>query len=81
MIPLTEDPVLDPSSIPAGIPVIYQFQRMFAFMSDIPLSEYIRRRKMSLAAVDLQRGRRIIDIALKYGYSSPTAFTLSLIHI
>ncbi|WP_455649128.1 AraC family transcriptional regulator [Enterocloster citroniae] len=53
----------------------YQFQRMFAFMSDIPLSEYIRRRKMSLAAVDLQRGRRIIDIALKYGYSSPTAFT------
>ena len=45
----------------------YQFQRMFAFMSDIPLSEYIRRRKMSLAAVDLQRGRRIIDIALKYG--------------
>lgn len=53
----------------------YHFQRMFAYMAGIPLSEYIRRRKMSLAAVDLQGGReKIIDIALKYGYSSPTAF-------
>ena len=53
----------------------YHFQRMFAYMAGMPLSEYIRRRKMSLAAVDLQGGReKIIDIALKYGYSSPTAF-------
>lgn len=52
----------------------YQFQRMFAFMNDIPLSEYIRKRKMSLAVVDLQNGEKIIDISLKYGYSSPTAF-------
>ncbi len=53
----------------------YHFQRMFTFMSGIPLSEYIRRRKMSLAAVDLQGGdAKIIDIAGKYGYSSPTAF-------
>lgn len=29
----------------------YHFQRMFAYMAEIPLSEYIRRRKMSLAAV------------------------------
>lgn len=53
----------------------YHFQRMFAYMAGIPLSEYIRRRKMSLAAVDLQSGdEKIIDIALKYGYASPTAF-------
>lgn len=52
----------------------YQFQRMFGYLADISLSEYIRRRKMSLAAVDLQAGEKIIDIALKYGYSSPTAF-------
>ncbi|MCI9199449.1 MAG: AraC family transcriptional regulator [Lachnospiraceae bacterium] len=53
----------------------YHFQRMFAYIAGIPLSEYIRRRRMSLAAVDLQSGEgKIIDIGMKYGYSSPTAF-------
>lgn len=53
----------------------YHFQRMFAYMADTTLSEYIRRRRMSRAAADLQDGsRKIIDIALKYGYDSPTAF-------
>lgn len=53
----------------------YHFQRMFTYMAGVPLSEYVRRRKMSLAAVDLQGGdAKIIDIAAKYGYSSPTAF-------
>ncbi len=53
----------------------YHFQRMFTYMAGIPLSEYIRRRKMSLAAVDLQNGtEKVIDIAEKYGYHSPTAF-------
>ncbi len=53
----------------------YHFQRMFTYMAGVPLSEYIRRRKMSLAAVDLQgKDMKIIDVAGKYGYSSPTAF-------
>ena len=53
----------------------YHFQKMFVYMAEIPLSEYIRRRKMTLAAVELQTTKeKIIDIALKYGYSSPTAF-------
>lgn len=53
----------------------YHFQRMFAYMAGVPLSEYIRRRKMSLAAVDLQgKNMKIIDAAEKYGYHSPTAF-------
>lgn len=53
----------------------YHFQRMFAYMADIPLAEYMRRRRMSLAAVDLQSGdNKVIDVALKYGYNSPTAF-------
>lgn len=53
----------------------YHFQRMFSYMAGMPLSEYVRKRKMSLAAVDLQGGDvRIIDVAEKYGYSSPTAF-------
>lgn len=53
----------------------YHFQRMFTYMAGIPLSEYIRRRRMSSAATDLQRSdEKIVDIALKYGYTSPTAF-------
>jgi len=45
-------------------------------MAGVPLSEYIRRRRMSLVAVDLQSGGdKVIDVALKYGYSSPTAFS------
>ena len=53
----------------------YHFQRMFTYMAGVPLSEYIRRMRMSLAAVDLQStGIKIIDVAGKYGYNSPTAF-------
>lgn len=53
----------------------FHFQRMFSYISEVPLSEYIRRRKMTRAAFDLQNGNeKVIDIALKYGYDSPTAF-------
>ena len=54
---------------------VYHFQRMFACMTGVPLSEYIRRRRMSLAVADLKSNDvKIIDVALKYGYNSPTAF-------
>lgn len=53
----------------------YYFQRMFSYVADISLGEYIRRRKMTQAAFDLQTAdNKIIDVALKYGYSSPTSF-------
>ena len=52
----------------------YHFQRMFGLLAGVPLSEYLRRRRMSRAAADLQSGERIVDVALRYGYSSPTAF-------
>ncbi|MGY3777135.1 AraC family transcriptional regulator [Isobaculum melis] len=52
----------------------YHFQRVFSYMVGIPLAEYIRKRKLSLAAVDLQQGEKVIDVGLKYGYESPTAF-------
>lgn len=52
----------------------FHFQRMFSYIADLPLAEYIRRRRMSRAAADLQAGERVLDVALKYGYNSPTAF-------
>lgn len=54
----------------------FHFHRMFSYIADVPLSEYIRRRRLTLAAFDLQSSdQKVIDIALKYGYESPTAFT------
>jgi len=51
-------------------------QRVFAFVAGISLSEYIRRRRLTLAALDLQKSNiKIIDLAMKYGYGSPDAFT------
>lgn len=54
----------------------YHFKRMFSFLAGISLSEYIRRRRLTLAAFDLRDpSMKVIDIAVKYGYSSPDSFT------
>jgi len=54
---------------------VYHFQRMFSFITDIPLSEYIRRRRLTLAAFEIQDSDvKVIDLSLKYGYDSPISF-------
>ncbi|MBU5484433.1 GyrI-like domain-containing protein [Clostridium sp. MSJ-11] len=53
---------------------VYHYQRMFSYIAGIPLSEYIRNRRLTRAALDLQNGDKVIDVALRYGYDSPTAF-------
>lgn len=54
----------------------YHYQRMFGYITGVTLAEYIRRRRLTMAAVELQCTlERVIDIALKYGYESPDAFT------
>jgi len=53
----------------------YHLQRMFSYIAGVPLSEYIRRRRMTAAAFELQQsGGKVIDLALRFGYDSPTAF-------
>ena len=53
-----------------------RFQRMFTFMTDMTIGDYVKCRKMSLAAEDLKNTDiKVIEIALKYGYKSPEAFT------
>ncbi|MGG0555440.1 AraC family transcriptional regulator [Priestia aryabhattai] len=53
----------------------YHFKRMFSFLAGITLSEYIRRRRLTLAAFELKdKNVRVIDIAIKYRYNSPDSF-------
>ena len=53
----------------------YHFRRLFSFLAGITLSEYVRRRRLTLAALELAQGSaRVMDTALKYGYSSPDSF-------
>ena len=54
------------------------FSRIFSILADYSLSEYIRLRKLTKAAMDLRETtEKVIDIAIKYGYESADAFTLA----
>ena len=63
----------------------YHFGRIFYYITDMPISEYIRRRKLSLAAMELQNntphggGIKVIDLAVKFGYDSADSFTKAFI--
>lgn len=52
----------------------YHLRRMFSSLVGMPLSEYVRRRRMTLAAADVLSGRRLLDVAVLYGYGSTEAF-------
>ncbi len=54
----------------------YHFRRMFSFLAGMPLGEYIRRRRLSVAGLMLQKESvKVIDLALQLGYESPEAFS------
>lgn len=58
----------------------FYFQKGFAMLCGFPVGEYIRKRRLSLAALDLLQSRqKIIDIALKYHYDSPDSFTKAFV--
>lgn len=53
----------------------YHLRRMFSSLAGMPLSEYIRRRRMALAAAELvSRDDDLLDVAVRYGYGSTEAF-------
>jgi AraC family transcriptional regulator len=53
----------------------FHFLRMFEVVAGIPAGEYVRRRRLSLAALGLAAGNaRVVDQALRAGYDSPDAF-------
>lgn len=55
---------------------VFQLQRMFPYIAGVSLAEYVRRRRLTLAAFELKNaGTKVIDLAIKYGYESPEAFS------
>lgn len=54
----------------------YHFKRLFSLLSGITISEYIRRRRLTVAALKLKDPHaKVIDIAMQYGYHSPDSFS------
>lgn len=53
----------------------FHFQRMFTYICGITPTDYVRRRRLSAAALELaSENAKVLTVALKYGYESPTAF-------
>ena len=53
----------------------FHFQRMYHMITGVTIAEYMRRRRLTLAAQDILSGKKIIDVAYRYGYETPEAFT------
>ncbi|WP_175598053.1 AraC family transcriptional regulator [Paenibacillus luteus] len=53
----------------------FHFQRMFLMLTGVTVAEYMRKRKLTLAAQELAMSPvKVIDVAQKYGYDSPESF-------
>ena len=55
---------------------VYEFRRIFSFVVGCPVSDYIRKRRLSLAACDIMTNQKqdMLEISEKYGYTSQSAF-------
>lgn len=54
---------------------LYHFCRVFNLCMGVSVMEYIRERRLSLAATELSKGRKVIDIAVDYGFETSGGFT------
>lgn len=56
---------------------VYEFRRIFSFIVGCPVSDYVRKRRLSLAAIEIMTADKvdILGISEKYGYSNQSAFT------
>ncbi|MFE5793816.1 helix-turn-helix domain-containing protein [Streptomyces sp. NPDC056503] len=53
----------------------YHFRRLFSALAGMPLSEYVRRRRLTVAGAEVLAGERtLLEIAVRYGYGSGEAF-------
>jgi AraC-like DNA-binding protein len=53
----------------------WHFMHVFQAVVGLPVAEYVRRRRLSLAAEELEAGRSVVEAAFQWGYHSQSAFT------
>lgn len=55
---------------------VYEFRRVFSFIAGIPLGEYLRKRRLSVAAKELSLHKiKVTEAAARWGYDSPSSFS------
>lgn len=54
---------------------LYHFCRVFNLCMGVSVMDYVRSRRLALAATELIKGRKVIDIALEYGFETSSGFT------
>ena len=78
LVALVEDHLTDDLDLPgvaSGLGTTeYHLRRMFSSLAGMPLSEYVRRRRMAVAAADVLGDGDLLGIAVRYGYGSTEAF-------
>lgn len=58
---------------------LYVSEQLFKLLTGTTMKEYVRYRRLTLAAKDLRNNMKVIDVAVKYGYTNPSSFTRSFI--
>lgn len=59
----------------------FHFRRVFAALAGMPVSDYVRRRRMTLAAADVITGDAVMDVAVRYGYGSAESFRRAFVSV
>lgn len=76
---LTEDININEISDKAYVSSFY-FQKIFNVLCGFTVGEYIRNRRLTLAAQELcSTNIKVIDVAMKYGYDSPDSFARAFV--
>lgn len=78
LLEVVEDSLTDDLDVSAAAMELgtteYHLRRMFSSLAGMPLSEYVRRRRMTIAAGDVLSDCDLLSIAVRYGYGSTEAF-------
>lgn len=56
---------------------VFHFCRIFSLVTNLTVMEYIRKYRLSIARSELEGNKKIIDVALQYGFETASGFTKS----
>ena len=71
---LLDEKVIDEAMKRVSVSELH-FKNVFFFLTGMSINEYVKNRRLSEANYDLLHGKKVTDIAFKYGYQSMDGFT------